>query len=751
VRAVGVGRVLLVLLAWGCAEAPPPGEDLSEEWPPARWERPLTSRDLPADLGGALEVFTVADRRVREAGDLDRLVEATGTEDPGVRRAAVRALGRLERSDLAGAIALLLEDPNASVRMEAANALAQAVRDGSPTRAGEGRDLLLDLMETEEDPEVLGALARAAGRIPGESQRDLRRVEAALTELANGRGLEEAEISALRLGIARGGFFLYRWAGSAGLPPAPQLLDVLEELAVEFRAGGGEGEAERYVRRAAAQALLAAGGPSLEVVEQFLADPEPEVRRLGALALQTQAPEGPAAEMASRAMEDGEFRVRIEGVRARVRLVREGVDEEAGCRAIVAATEDPWDHVALVALDGLADTCPGGEVDDALERLAEHLPDGAAGGWHRPVRAFSALSQRAPSRARGHVERFTGHGSPFVRAHAARAAVHLADAQGLRALAGDPDVNVREAAVTGLVTLAGLGHWGLPVDSVLVAQFEMDDPQLLRTTTFLMEGLQDEGEAVEALFGALERLTAQEAPTTRDARLPLLRRIGELADSVAVRRVSGWMNDPDTLIALEARRILVTREAAEPDSPVETGVEAEGPTSAPLRDEEPPAWGFPDLPLPTMEELRAMEEARVVVELDHGGRFVLRLLPWEAPTNAARFWRMAQEGTFEGLTLHRVVPNFVVQGGSPGANEYAGHGAYTRDERGMVGHWRGTLGISTRGRDTGDGQIFVNLVDNLRLDHDYTVFGVVVEGMEEADRIQEGTRILSVGVEEERD
>jgi cyclophilin family peptidyl-prolyl cis-trans isomerase len=103
---------------------------------------------------------------------------------------------------------------------------------------------------------------------------------------------------------------------------------------------------------------------------------------------------------------------------------------------------------------------------------------------------------------------------------------------------------------------------------------------------------------------------------------------------------------------------------------------------------------------------------------------------------------MVRDGTFDGLTFHRVVPNFVIQGGSPGANEYAGHGAYTRDEITDRSHLRGTVGISTRGRDTGDGQIFVNVVDNFRLDGDYTIFAQVVEGMESVDAVLEGDTIL---------
>src|SRR5690606_1945183 len=117
-------------------------------------------------------------------------------------------------------------------------------------------------------------------------------------------------------------------------------------------------------------------------------------------------------------------------------------------------------------------------------------------------------------------------------------------------------------------------------------------------------------------------------------------------------------------------------------------------------------------------------------------------LPLVAPTNAHRFARLARAGYFDGLTFHRWAPNFVAQGGSPGANEYVGDAAYTRDEVGHP-HWRGTVGLSTRGRDTGDGQIFINLVHNVRLDGDYTVYGRVIEGMDVVDRLLEGDVIAS--------
>ena len=80
------------------------------------------------------------------------------------------------------------------------------------------------------------------------------------------------------------------------------------------------------------------------------------------------------------------------------------------------------------------------------------------------------------------------------------------------------------------------------------------------------------------------------------------------------------------------------------------------------------------------------------------------------------------------------------------ATEYVGDGPFMRDELGARSHTRGTLGISTRGRDTGDAQVFVNLIDNFRLDHDYTVFGEIVRGREVAERVLEGDVIARVEI-----
>ncbi|MFM9012699.1 MAG: peptidylprolyl isomerase, partial [Gemmatimonadota bacterium] len=127
-----------------------------------------------------------------------------------------------------------------------------------------------------------------------------------------------------------------------------------------------------------------------------------------------------------------------------------------------------------------------------------------------------------------------------------------------------------------------------------------------------------------------------------------------------------------------------------------------------------------------------------------GGRFDVRLRGDVAPMMAARLLALAEAGFYDGLTWHRVEPDFVIQGGSPGANEYVGWRETLRDELGTVSHRRGTVGMSTRGHDTGDAQWFVNLRDNARLDADYTVWAEVITGIDVVDGILEGDRIRSI-------
>jgi cyclophilin family peptidyl-prolyl cis-trans isomerase len=223
---------------------------------------------------------------------------------------------------------------------------------------------------------------------------------------------------------------------------------------------------------------------------------------------------------------------------------------------------------------------------------------------------------------------------------------------------------------------------------------------------------------------ALRRITAEGKATSRDPRLSILDRLGEFGSDRIRGDLEPYISDFDPAIAARAAGLLGRW----------------GPGII-----RPKTLRMKTQPLPPEEALKSLAGARARIRMEEAGEFTLELLPHAAPLTAAAFVKLAEEGYYDDLTFHRIVPNFVIQGGSPGANEFVGTGDYIRDEVGLS-HERGTVGISTRGRDTGDCQIFINLVDNYRLDHNYTVFARVIDGMEKVDRIVEGDVIQSIEI-----
>jgi cyclophilin family peptidyl-prolyl cis-trans isomerase len=118
-----------------------------------------------------------------------------------------------------------------------------------------------------------------------------------------------------------------------------------------------------------------------------------------------------------------------------------------------------------------------------------------------------------------------------------------------------------------------------------------------------------------------------------------------------------------------------------------------------------------------------------------------------APTTVARFAGLAREGAFDGLTFHRMVAGFVVQGGDPRGDGYGGPAWWQRCEDSPLAYERGTVGMALAGRDTGGSQFFITLGPQHHLDGRYTVFGRVTEGMEHVDALQVGDPIVRVLLE----
>ncbi len=119
-----------------------------------------------------------------------------------------------------------------------------------------------------------------------------------------------------------------------------------------------------------------------------------------------------------------------------------------------------------------------------------------------------------------------------------------------------------------------------------------------------------------------------------------------------------------------------------------------------------------------------------------------------APLTVLNFISLAEDGFYNDLTFHRVIPNFVVQGGDPRGDGWGDPGYYIRDEYSDEPYVRGTLGIATSGRDTGGSQFFFTLSPQPHLEGRYTVFGQVLYGMDAVDLIVVGDEIETIHIQE---
>ena len=130
------------------------------------------------------------------------------------------------------------------------------------------------------------------------------------------------------------------------------------------------------------------------------------------------------------------------------------------------------------------------------------------------------------------------------------------------------------------------------------------------------------------------------------------------------------------------------------------------------------------------------------------GAFTIEFLPADAPLNVDNFIQLAKRGHFNGQTIPRVVPNFVVQAGDPRGDQNGGPGYQIRCEINEVPYERAAVGMALSGKDTGGSQWFVTHSPQPHLDGGYTVFGHVIRGMDVVDNIARGDVIRRVIVNE---
>jgi len=159
------------------------------------------------------------------------------------------------------------------------------------------------------------------------------------------------------------------------------------------------------------------------------------------------------------------------------------------------------------------------------------------------------------------------------------------------------------------------------------------------------------------------------------------------------------------------------------------------------------ALGKPRIAVPVPAEARAMPRARALRLRTSRGELVIDLRADLAPLTSSALAALAGRGFYDGLSFHRVVPDFVVQGGDPRGDGDGGPGWALPDEHSPLRFVRGTLGIATSGPETGGSQFFLCHSPQPHLDGRYTIAGQLRSGDDVLDGIQPGDTILSATAE----
>ena len=125
----------------------------------------------------------------------------------------------------------------------------------------------------------------------------------------------------------------------------------------------------------------------------------------------------------------------------------------------------------------------------------------------------------------------------------------------------------------------------------------------------------------------------------------------------------------------------------------------------------------------------------------------MELWPDAAPLTVTNFITLAQKGYYNNLSFHRVVSDFVIQGGDPRGDGWGGPGYRIPCEYNEFPFLRGSVGMATAGKDTGGSQFFICHSEQPHLNGQYTLFGKIVEGMDIVDIIEIDDKITKISIQ----
>jgi cyclophilin family peptidyl-prolyl cis-trans isomerase/HEAT repeat protein len=680
-----------------------------------------------------LRIIRAEDER-RWDDDLRSLFRARNAH---VRERAALAAGRIGNEDsVADLIGLMQHDDESGVRAMAAFALGEIE---SPLAA----DALVAVLKDRGD-ELVGARAvEALGKIVGALPKEQ---EARAQELAG------AIVAALTFEARR--------------RSAPDHLTILLGLTAALRAkpeNAGKIVAEflHYsdprIRADAANTLarlkLKDGNDQLRKL--LTSDPDPIVRANAARVLGVTEDKASFELLLDRALKDIDSRVRIGAIRALGTLKDRRAEKplvEYGTNLLKETRSSLNELLELATTFG---------------SISQGVPDDVVSTWLLGAR--TRVGRAAPeleialvkTSARNYLLALAQGTSAKRRAQETiltnwRAASSLAQALGeIAALPeAEKDAKITREAEDVLRSMLDYRNSGLTINTLVAVHSEYAVPDVLRAyAAFKTKELDDvlrkhlkESDVVIRATAAdlLGKFPADETNTRalvaalpvaladkqlNDAALSILDSLAKQKGAKANEAIKTALNSDDYLIRRKAVALLKANGAGDFSSRIGT-VQTRNTTADYER-----------------AIARMGKQISAVVTTDKGS-FTIRLLPDEATLNVDNFIQLAKRGYFNGITVHRVVPNFVIQDGDPRGDGNGGPGYQIRCEINEVPYARGAVGMALSGKDTGGSQWFVTHSPQPHLDGGYTVFGNVISGMNTVDNIVRGDVIRSIVIKE---
>ncbi|MFN7915988.1 MAG: HEAT repeat domain-containing protein [Vicinamibacterales bacterium] len=620
----------------------------------------------------------------------------------------------------------LLRDREARVRRRAALAIGRSgVSDGVAP--------LLPVLASDADPEVRQMAAFALGLIADRSARD-----PLVTALADPAPVVRASAAEAlgAIGDASAAPAIAKMAsevvasGALATPPPEAIEPARDTPAAAFRLAVVALARLKAWDAFAGLVLDPAGQPRVRwwpvayALQRFedprgvpamltlLKDPQPYTRGFAAKGLGiSKAPTTVAALLPL--VSDGNRAVAIEAIRSLARAA----DPAAAApllRLVRDAKTEP--HVRLEAVTALSTIHADGVYDAIIDILGD--PSAA-------VRA-AAIRVMAQNDPEGFVTVLSGLDPDpnwTVRAALATALGGLSPEAGLprlRAMLSDPEPKVLPAVLGAIARL----H---PDDAgaIMIEQLKASDVVIRKAAAEAIATLKPAA-GPAALMDAYQRSLGDSTYLARAAVLGALKSYGA---ETATPLLTDALRDKDWALRYRAATLLTE---LDPTSDAKVRIR-------PAPTDQPDGWyARAALVSPSVS-------THVYIDTDRG-TIQLELAVLDAPITVDTFVRLARGGFFDGLPIHRVVPDFVIQGGDPRGDGEGGPGFTIRDEINQLPYLRGAVGMALDWADTGGSQFFITHSPQPHLDGRYTVFGRVIAGMEVVDAIQQWDVIRRVRV-----